>query len=416
MRRALPVAAAFAAFAAAIPARAQHTVVELQQSGPSENRIDLVLVGDGYTAEEDAVQEADLTAAVDHLFANAPYADYEDFFNVTLLKTVSAVSGAGSDGAPIGTFYQCYLGCFDIAWLPCCDGPVMQTVNEQVPAADVVMVVMNTAEYGGSGGQYAIITTSDASADIPPHEFGHTFGNLLDEYEDETPGYFGQVGVNCTATPTELTWGYWVDTDTPLPTTTHTSDLAPVGAFEGCSYEVTGFYRPVYNCLMRNLGSVLCPVCAEAVILSFYGYVEPIDAATPAPGAIAGAPGEVLEFSYGGVQTSPATIEAFWSLDGADIAVTSDMAFALDTSTIPSGAHTLVLRVEDTTGKVREDPDQLMSQSVTWSLTTSGGDADADGGSGDDAGALESHGGSDDGCGCALAGRSARRSFLAALL
>src|SRR5690606_544455 len=76
--------------AAAIPG----TVSVLRDAGPPENRIDLVIVAEGYRDVDlpQFRQDADTLAAA--IFEAAPWSDYVDLFNVKRLEIASNERGA----------------------------------------------------------------------------------------------------------------------------------------------------------------------------------------------------------------------------------------------------------------------------------------------------------------------------------
>ena len=80
----------------------EHELVTIQDTGPSENRIDFVIVGDGFLASELDEQEKQLRRAAENVLRYEPYAEYVPYFNIHLIKTVSKVQGAGV-GSGMGT-------------------------------------------------------------------------------------------------------------------------------------------------------------------------------------------------------------------------------------------------------------------------------------------------------------------------
>jgi hypothetical protein len=60
----------------------------------SGNRVDLLIMGDGYTAAETAKFTADTTSIVANFFGISPYSAYQNYFNITPLFTASNQSGA----------------------------------------------------------------------------------------------------------------------------------------------------------------------------------------------------------------------------------------------------------------------------------------------------------------------------------
>jgi IgA peptidase M64 len=154
----------------------------------------------------------------------------------------------------------------------------------------MTLVIVNSAQYGGSGGSVATLSTHANATEIALHEMGHTAFGFADEYEyyagcgsGETdhntyPG--GEpVEPNVTADSNRNTLKWRAVLTAPadaLPTTLNTNcqqcdpqanpKLANyVGAYAGARYFHCGVYRPSYNCRMRSLGSPFCAVCQKTI-------------------------------------------------------------------------------------------------------------------------------------------------------
>ncbi len=108
----------------------------------------------------------------------------------------------------------CSPGCAGIARLMCCDSNKVITAAENSGYFyDEIIVIDNTATYSGGGmrdsGTTAYKTESyssfcqvyDGSYTVPMalHEFGHSFGDLCDEYSYGSEGYTYSPCVNCRA-------------------------------------------------------------------------------------------------------------------------------------------------------------------------------------------------------------------------
>ncbi|MFO8072575.1 MAG: M64 family metallopeptidase [Polyangia bacterium] len=419
-RSALAVALLLAAGSAA----AQHTLEMMQDNGPAENRLDLVLLTDGYTADQQAALCQHTEAVVDRLFENPPYSEYAPFANIARIATVSPEPGADhpSEDTYADTFFDCAYDCMGVERLICCDTETaMSVASELYPGWEVLLMVVNDLQYGGSGGILAVTSSSPISHDIPPHELGHTLAGLADEYEDPYPGFECAdfyPNVSSVPGPQDLPWIHWVEGSTPLPTpdSAEIGDLEPVGAFEGACYHATGYYRPVPSCLMRSLDSALCPACSEAMVLAFYGYVEPIDFFSPGDPLVEGAAGEEVELEVETVQPVPDTVTVSWSLDGEPLSGwDGEELLSIPFECLAAGEHDVTAIAVDETELVREDPDQLLSQRVSWALvrTDDGPIEDCFGPSGDagpdDTDSLEQDGSLHDlypgsgGCGCSAA-------------
>ncbi|MDD5309265.1 MAG: M64 family metallopeptidase [Deltaproteobacteria bacterium] len=367
------------------PALAQHTLHTLEQNGPADNRIDLVVLGDGYSAAEQDKLVADAESALGYMFDENPYEGYASFFNLYAVATVSSQSGVDHPGEGISknTFFDCGYDCANTDRLICCDDQTaLQVAGDLVPGFDNAIIIVNDSEYGGSGGTISVISREVNSMKVLAHEFGHTFGDLADEYETPYPGFkFNDVYPNVSAKPANwdlLKWTQWVESGTPVPTpdSAKTTDLAPVGAFEGACYAATGRFRPVFNCLMRNVGAHMCAVCSEALVLAFYKSVEPIDEHSPTSLSVSGAAGDTLDFSVTAISPTPDTMTVEWSMNGNKLGDASGETIGLPVECLNPGANTVEAAVRDTTDKVRLDPTNLMKQTVTWTVTrTDGGTA-----------------------------------------
>src|SRR5690625_7944457 len=62
--------------------------VLLRDNGPSDKRINLVVLGDGYDMDEQDVFMDDATVLVDYLFTIPPFSNYSEYFNVYAIKVI----------------------------------------------------------------------------------------------------------------------------------------------------------------------------------------------------------------------------------------------------------------------------------------------------------------------------------------
>jgi hypothetical protein len=295
------------------------------EHGEPSVKVDLVVLGDGYAAEEMEIFHGDVRRLTEALFAVEPFASRKQEFNVWAVDSPAARSGVSRPRAgvfretPLGARYNSLdseryvLTLDDRAW------------RDQAAAApyDFVLILVNERKYGG-GGIYGLYSTAAAHSGFAPylvvHEFGHHFAGLGDEYYTSPVAYEAFSGTrvepwepNVTALnePGALKWGELVDESTPLPTPWNKTEFesrsranqarrrelraagaaeeqleqlfreeretftrmlgreehaAKVGAFEGAMYEATGLYRPSVDCIMFTRDEVgFCPVCRRAI-------------------------------------------------------------------------------------------------------------------------------------------------------
>lgn|GEM_PF-925271 len=272
------------------------SVTKIWDTGPDDNRLVIVVMGDGYTmanliAGDFAADAAGLVVAFQ---GKAPWDIFFDGVNVYRIDIESNEEGADHD--PYGTYVDTYLNSsFWIAGIErllALDGVGLSrafaAANDLVGVGvwDDIFVLVNSTKYGGSGGTIAVSSVHSAASEIILHEYGHSFAGLADEYGGTSgpPGNDYEPNVDFDYSGPDLKWIDWVEPGTPLPTPNSPSYSGVVGAFEGAKYTNTGIYRPWYNCLMRSLGVEFGPICKEVHALEYLGIVSLADQVSPPPG------------------------------------------------------------------------------------------------------------------------------------
>src|SRR5690348_17510809 len=97
----------------------------------------------------------------------------------------------------------------------------------------MTMVIVNSTQYGGSGGAVATFSTNASAQEIGLHEMGHTAFGFADEYEyyagcgadaghDHHPGVEpAQPNVTINTNRDTIKWRDLIASTTPLPTTSN---------------------------------------------------------------------------------------------------------------------------------------------------------------------------------------------------
>jgi MYXO-CTERM domain-containing protein len=393
----------------------------LLESGATGNRVDFVIVGDGYTEAERDEFFADAAAVATSFETTSTYASYAPVFNVWALFVPSPESGADDPetGTMVDTAFDATYGAAGISYLISVNNSkVFGELNDRFPEFDIPICIVNAEPYGGSGGPVAVASTHDLSVQILEHELGHSFGGLADEYETPYPGYppgDPEPNVSLEENLSPLKWSVWVDAGTPIPTpeSAATSEYTPVGAYEGARYLTEGVFRPTPNCLMRELGKDFCPVCSEAMVLGFSELSLLVDSFDPPEGTAIPAKGPS---TFGVVGPELAGVTYAWAVDGAPLDGAA-ASVAVDPSSIglADGAHQITVTVHDATPLVREDPDMIMTESYSWGFVVdaslppiggSGGGGEGAGGEGGGPDGPDEP--EDDGCGCRTGGEPER--------
>jgi hypothetical protein len=305
-------------------------VIPVQRMGDSATKVDLLILGDGYTAREQVKFERDARRLTEVLFSTSPFKERRRDFNVWALAPSAFESGVSrpSSGiyrdSPVGAAYDAFGS---ERYVLTFDNRAFRKVAQFAPY-EFVEIITNSKTYGGGGihNLYSTVAADSTWADyVFVHEFGHHFAGLADEYYTSSVAYLPATNrvepwePNATALldPGNLKWKDLVLPDTPLPTpwgkeefekyareiqarrTRIRSEHRPegemdalfreelqheeqmragekyrdrVGAFEGANYEARGYYRPQIDCIMFSRTTRFCAVCRRAIerVIDFY--------------------------------------------------------------------------------------------------------------------------------------------------
>jgi hypothetical protein len=394
------------------------TVLRIRSTGSPANRLDVVIVGEGYTEAQAEVFRCDAAAFADALLVVSPFVEYAPFMNVAALfvpspeagadhppyrsdcaagdSTCCADAAAQSDpraGSWAVTAFDAAFCTLGIHRLLTVNVPRVLAAAAAAPDWDVLLVLVNDPVYGGSGGPVSVTSLDERAPEIARHELGHSFAELADEYEAPFPGYPGcsdlagpgtcEVNVTDVIERAALKWSPWVLPDTPLPTPAEDPAFAAlVGLFEGARYREVGMFRPRHTCLMRQLERPLCEVCREAFVQRLYrgGWgvpaagIDPIEPGSevPPPGSVTLAVGATLDLEVGLVApaTDPALVVS-WRAGGAALPHAGDGRL---TWTPPGpGVFRVELEVRDATGFVHPANAAALVGRRAWEVSVPSG-------------------------------------------
>jgi IgA peptidase M64 len=281
---------------------------KILDNGTPARRWNLVIMGDGYQPGQLAQYAADAQQLVATLVVTPPFDSLRAAINVYRVDVTSTNSGAddpvacGGSGATANTYFDASFCTNGIRRLLVANtGTAFAVANAQVPQWHMIMVIVNSTVYGGSGGSIAVYSLAPGAVEIALHEMGHTAFGLADEYE-----YYAGCGVDTdrdnhpNVEPAEpnvttdtnrstIKWRDLVLPSTPLPTTTNpdctqcdprTGPPPPlptdvVGAFEGAHYYHCGAFRPQFHCRMRALNNPFCAVCQRRIQSTLTPFLPP---------------------------------------------------------------------------------------------------------------------------------------------
>lgn len=345
-------------------------------NGSAANRVDITILGDGYTAAEMQKYRNDVQTLMANFFNNDPFREYRGFFNVHRIDVISSQSGADHPERFPATFVNTALdatyNCNGTQRLICIDFTKANTIvgNSVAPAQrDIVFVIVNDPTYGGSGGAIAVTSTHPEVVELILHELGHSFGLLTDEYGGPPPPSCVNTVEPFAANATKSTdrslikWSHWIDASTPLPTSTIQPGLP--GLYQGAAYCDAGLYRPTLESRMRVLGRPYEQVNTEQLIKRIYNLVSPIDASQPSASEISFTDAQSQTFGITPLATVSETVKVDWYLDG--VFQTSGAEFTVNH--LVSGDHVVEAVVKDNTTLVRKDTENLLLDRRVWNLT-----------------------------------------------
>lgn len=300
-------------------------VVEVAVHGPAQDKVDVLFLGDGYTAEECASKfPADAERMAAALFAYDPFSSRQQDFNIWGLCPPSPESGVSrpSTGvhvaSPVGTTYDAFGS---ERYLLTFENRAFRDIAALAPY-EFVEILVNNETYGGGGifNLYGTVSVdNDWAKYVFVHEFGHHFAGLADEYYTSPTAYTAPAATtepwepNVTALldPTQLKWADLLSPGVPMPTPwpkdrfeTHArviqerrsqirSEQRPesemsalfaeqqafetkllseaehahqIGAFQGANYDSQAYYRSQADCVMFTRNPVpFCTVCQHAL-------------------------------------------------------------------------------------------------------------------------------------------------------
>jgi hypothetical protein len=255
-------------------------------SGKPENKVDIVILAEGYTAEEMEKFKEDAKRVTQYLFEEEPFKSEKEKFNVSAVLTPSLESGTDIPGENIykNTRFNSTFYTFDVSrYLTTSDMKNILDAAAVVPY-DHIYVLVNSDRYGGGGFyNFLSVCTADNSLtkEVFVHEFGHGFAGLGDEYYNSEVAYEDFYNLKVEPWEPNITtlvdfgskWKSMVDESVEIPTPRSAKYNNTVGVFEGGGYMSKGIYSPFIDCRMKsNNAKGFCPVCAESIkkVIQYY--------------------------------------------------------------------------------------------------------------------------------------------------
>jgi hypothetical protein len=298
-------------------------LLEIEKNGGPADKVDFLILGDGYTAGESGKFQTDVRRLLDKLFETEPFKSRRKDFNVWGICPPATESGISrpSTGiyraSPLATSYDAFGS---ERYVLTFDNANFRRVAQFAPY-EFVEIIVNSRTYGG-GGIYNLYGTVAADSAQAPyvfvHEFGHHFADLADEYYTSPVAYIAPVekvepwepNVTALLDPMNLKWKSLLSSGIEIPSEWNKEEFdrsarehqkkraqlraenrpeeemealfaelgeqqqkffaaeknrGKVGAFEGAMYQAQGYYRPELDCIMFTRTTEFCAVCRVAI-------------------------------------------------------------------------------------------------------------------------------------------------------
>lgn len=347
-------------------------VDSLWKSGPMNKRINLVFMGDGFAAPDTANFNIHVNDNINYLFSISPFDNYKNYFNVYRINSISPNSGVTHPGNAtdvtepviptqfVTTSFNTQFDNYGIHRLIYSNNStaIYSVMANYLPNYDQLIILGNSPEYGGAGGDYAVSSIHTSSKEIIAHEMGHSFANLSDEYW-AGPQYAGEKA-NMTANSNTLTttWFQWIG-DNGI-------NVYPYGT----TAPANAWFRPHQNCKMRYLNQPFCSVCKETIIEKIHSLTNPIDAYSPSSASTVTVTLSNQLFKTNLVKPNPNTLKSTWDINSSVVANNVD-SLLVTPSMLAIGNNTLTFSVLDTNYLSRDlYHSTYHTYNVVWNVRT----------------------------------------------
>lgn len=319
-------------------------------TGPADQRINMVFLSDGYTADQLGRFIDDVHLVANDFFRQSPFREYKSYFNLVAIKVPSAESGAKKDPSdPLDNYFGSSFNYAGIERLLVAGKAYLaqEILFNQFPFYHQAVLIVNDSKYGGSGGWLATTSVHESAPEIALHEIGHSFAGLADEYWAGEQFAGERANMTRESDPDQVKWKNWLD-------------YQEVGIFSHGENPV--WFRPHQNCKMRVLNPDFCPVCREALVKQIHQLTYPVIHFEPEMEGITLSDDSII-FRVELLQPDPYSLSTRWTLDLSPVATGNELT--LYQHEVGEQIRSIDLTIVDTTHFVR---DPLHEQEYTYFL------------------------------------------------
>lgn len=341
----------------------------IHNSGSSDNRLDLVFIGDRYFADEMVDYEKDVETIWSGMQSNYAFWNrYKNFVNVHRIDLVSILNNPDDikdvNNSAFGIDFN--LGYWDgwNDWLKCL------SITDELNIGNECTTILTNRVFGlgtaldrsSTSLIYAAPWTS-----IVAHEIGHILGMAGDEYQTTIQEYMYDYAFNMARSSEEAKqrWGHWIG---------YKDSFRGYEINEPYQKEGANYFKPTsYDGLMNNSNTGdFHAVNREQIILQLYKYVSPIDSHTETNSSVNNT--HALEINV----VDPSVVDIAWIVDNKIVSSES----TLQISQLNLSQDTLIYgcawdnslntdyQKDDRGGWVRNDEHNRTFRILSWQFKT----------------------------------------------
>jgi len=238
-------------------------------AGPPSNRVDIVLMNDGYTVKKQKVWNK-LAETLPRTFERqATFKEYVSYFNFVRCNLASEDDNVTGFGRTASTALGGHV-IDSVQGHVAIDAQRVHAMLDELSLEEhdgLVFAVVRAGSHGTGGGGIACIGAQNTR--IAMHEWGHAFAELGDEYVEQTHRRAKGArypNIADTDDPEQVPWAHWI-----------AAKARGIGVYEGADGQVRNRWKPKPSgCVMQD-GEFYCEPCREAIVLAIYRHVDPIE-------------------------------------------------------------------------------------------------------------------------------------------
>lgn len=230
------------------------SVYTIHKTGDDKENFVIVIMGEGYTQEQQEQFLKDATAKAQGLLKWSPYKEYSDRINIYAVQTVSNETGVGvmyGESNPDTYFHvqafgkSCYFAKDGEDKARALRAELESRYLDTGATVGTIHIICNTTANIGSSSNalfsFSANSNENAQGDVMTHEISHSIGRLGDEYDKKMQG----ENISDTSDPDKIKWHKML-------------------GFRGIGITAAGtetVFAPSRVCMMRDLGKPFCEVC-----------------------------------------------------------------------------------------------------------------------------------------------------------